>query len=117
MICVCLQKILEFDILNDMKLKTIFVLGLVAGMMSCSTPADYCPVTASGNDLVFPALAQSWDEGIPLGNATVGALVWEKDTEQDRVSRWFQADHRREAVRYQLGVCPPVERSFTTYLP
>ena len=31
--------------------------------------------------------------------------------EQDRVSRWFQADHRREAVRYQLGVCPPVERS------
>ena len=78
MICVCLQKILEFDILNDMKLKTIFVLGLVAGMMSCSTPADYCPVTASGNDLVFPALAQSWDEGIPLGNATVGALVWEK---------------------------------------
>lgn len=75
-----------------MKLKTIFVLGLVAGMMSCSTPADYCPVTASGNDLVFPALAQSWDEGIPLGNATVGALVWEKDTalrfSLDRTDLW-----------------------------
>ena len=75
-----------------MKLKTIFVLGLMAGMMSCSTPADYCPVTASGNDLVFPALAQSWDEGIPLGNATVGALVWEKDTalrfSLDRTDLW-----------------------------
>lgn len=63
-----------------MKLKKILMLGFVVGMMSCSTSVDYCPVTASDNDLVFPALAQSWDEGIPLGNATVGALVWEKDT-------------------------------------
>ena len=35
-------------------------------------------VSSSVNDLTFPALAQSWDEGIPLGNATVGALVWQK---------------------------------------
>ena len=37
--------------------------------------------------------------------------------EQARVSGWFPADHRGEAVWHQLGVCPPVERSFTTYLP
>lgn len=75
-----------------MKLKKILMLGFVVGMMSCSTSVDYCPVTASDNDLVFPALAQSWDEGIPLGNATVGALVWEKDTalrfSLDRTDLW-----------------------------
>ena len=35
-------------------------------------------VKPSKEDLVFPVLAQSWDEGIPLGNANVGALVWQK---------------------------------------
>ncbi|GGW47866.1 hypothetical protein GCM10007383_34890 [Arenibacter certesii] len=29
--------------------------------------------------LEFDALATTWDEGIPLGNATLGALVWQKD--------------------------------------
>lgn len=28
---------------------------------------------------IFPGLAQTWDEGIPLGNATLGALIWQKD--------------------------------------
>jgi len=30
----------------------------------------------SAHDLVFPDLAQTWDEAVPLGNGTVGALVW-----------------------------------------
>ena len=30
-------------------------------------------------DLEFDGLATTWDEGIPLGNATLGALVWQKD--------------------------------------
>jgi alpha-L-fucosidase 2 len=30
------------------------------------------------HDLVFSNLAQSWDEGIPLGNGLLGALVWQK---------------------------------------
>ncbi len=30
----------------------------------------------SPHDLVFPALASTWDEGIPLGNGMIGTLVW-----------------------------------------
>lgn len=31
------------------------------------------------HDLVFDKLATTWDEAIPLGNATLGALIWQKD--------------------------------------
>ena len=40
-----------------------------------------CNVTgqpAPKHDLLFTSLAGSWDEGIPLGNGLVGALVWKK---------------------------------------
>lgn len=30
------------------------------------------------HDLLFDSLAATWDEGIPLGNGMVGALVWKK---------------------------------------
>ncbi|MDR0705524.1 MAG: glycoside hydrolase family 95 protein [Planctomycetaceae bacterium] len=30
-------------------------------------------------DLRFSKLADKWDEGIPLGNAMIGSLVWQKD--------------------------------------
>ena len=47
---------------------------------------------SSKHNLHFNALAKSWDEGIPLGNATLGALIWEKDTQLrfslDRVDLW-----------------------------
>jgi alpha-L-fucosidase 2 len=33
---------------------------------------------AAGHGLQFEALAQSWDEAIPLGNGELGALVWQK---------------------------------------
>ncbi|SEJ77517.1 alpha-L-fucosidase 2 [Cyclobacterium xiamenense] len=40
----------------------------------------------------FPDLAKTWDEGIPLGNAMLGALVWEKDGKLrfslDRADLW-----------------------------
>lgn len=49
-------------------------------------------VQSSPYDLVFPELAQTWDEGIPLGNAVVGSLVWEKENtlrmSLDRVDLW-----------------------------
>jgi alpha-L-fucosidase 2 len=35
------------------------------------------PLTPSAADLVFEKLPGSWDEGIPLGNGLVGALVWQ----------------------------------------
>ena len=33
----------------------------------------------SSSDLVFEELASSWDEAVPLGNAELGQLVWQKD--------------------------------------
>ncbi|WP_154859608.1 glycosyl hydrolase family 95 catalytic domain-containing protein [Cyclobacterium xiamenense] len=40
----------------------------------------------------FPDLAKTWDEGIPLGNAMLGALVWQKDGKLrfslDRADLW-----------------------------
>ena len=41
------------------------------------------PVGAANNfpkyNLQFPVLASSWDEGIPLGNGMLGALIWQKE--------------------------------------
>ena len=46
----------------------------------------------SKHNLHFNALAKTWDEGIPLGNATVGTLIWEKDNQLrfslDRSDLW-----------------------------
>jgi len=46
----------------------------------------------STHDLVFEDLAESWDEGIPLGNGMMGVLVWEKDNKLrlalDRADLW-----------------------------
>lgn len=43
-------------------------------------------------ELSFPNLAQTWDEGIPLGNAMLGALVWQKEGKLrfslDRADLW-----------------------------
>lgn len=47
---------------------------------------------SSPHDLVFGELAESWDEGIPLGNGMMGALVWKKDgrlrISLDRADLW-----------------------------
>jgi alpha-L-fucosidase 2 len=44
------------------------------------------------HDLVFDTLAKRWDEGIPLGNGWMGALIWQKDNKirmsLDRVDLW-----------------------------
>jgi len=55
-----------------------------------------CPVLQSQvpdrHDLVFQDLAASWDEGVPLGNGLIGALVWKKDgalrLSLDRADLW-----------------------------
>lgn len=43
-------------------------------------------------DLVFDNLATTWDEAMPLGNATLGSLVWQKGNNLrisiDRVDLW-----------------------------
>ena len=44
------------------------------------------------HNLVFDTLAKRWDEGIPLGNGWLGALIWQKDNKLrmslDRVDLW-----------------------------
>ena len=45
---------------------------------ACAPPAGRSPLPASRHDLVFKSLAGTWDEGIPLGNGMIGALVWKK---------------------------------------
>ena len=59
----------------------------------------------SPHDLVFEELAESWDEGIPLGNGMMGALVWEKDGRiriaLDRADLW---DLRPTGNIYEEGI-------------
>ncbi len=53
-------------------------LNLMIGVLMVSTSiliAQPAPV----HNLQFPTLAKVWDEGIPLGNGMVGALVWQKE--------------------------------------
>lgn len=57
-------------------LRLTFLMFVSAG---CN-PEPGLQVTSSPYDLQFPALATTWDEGIPLGNAVVGALVWQRDS-------------------------------------
>ena len=49
-------------------------------------------VSLSPNDLHFDQLASSWDEGIPLGNGMLGALIWRKGAKLrfslDRADLW-----------------------------
>ena len=46
----------------------------------------------SDSDLVFPDLASVWDEATPLGNATVGEMIWQRDEQLrlslDRIDLW-----------------------------
>lgn len=75
-----------------MILKKLLFAGCICGMVACNSPYQLCPVAASGSDLAFPSLATTWDEGVPLGNAVVGALVWQNDSalrfSLDRTDLW-----------------------------
>ncbi len=46
------------------------------------------------HDLQFPALAKTWDEALPLGNALIGNLIWQKNGKLrfslDRADLWDQ---------------------------
>ncbi|MCK0156287.1 hypothetical protein MWU65_03795 [Cellulophaga sp. F20128] len=74
-----------------MKIKLILIALLLLG--SCTTDK-----TSPWNkmlpeyELKFPALARTWDEGIPLGNATIGALIWQNEDalrfSLDRADLW-----------------------------
>ena len=69
------------------------ILILCLSLTGCSTAAKHEEIhRIPTHGLTFTKLAQSWDEAIPLGNGTVGALVWEKNGKLrlslDRADLW-----------------------------
>ncbi len=72
-------------------MKKVFVPLIVLLVAACGS-SDKIKLSPSPNDLVFTDLAATWDEGMPLGNGMVGALVWQKDKNLrmslDRVDLW-----------------------------
>ena len=70
---------MNFSMINLLK-KKYFVLVLVLVLFSCTDEKNK-PLNnmAAGHGLQFSALAQTWDEAIPLGNGELGALVWQKN--------------------------------------
>ncbi|MFI3295604.1 MAG: hypothetical protein R3Y19_06245, partial [Rikenellaceae bacterium] len=58
-----------------------------------------CPVLAQqcGSPMTFNSLATLWDEAIPMGNSTIGSLVWQKGDNLrisiDRVDLWDLRSH------------------------
>jgi alpha-L-fucosidase 2 len=64
---------------------SVIIIGLFYSFNSTAQPKpDY--------NLKFNSLAQRWDEGIPLGNGWIGALIWQKGNNirisLDRVDLW-----------------------------
>jgi alpha-L-fucosidase 2 len=65
---------------------------LMAAMLLALASAVIHAQPSNKHDLHFPTLAKVWDEGIPLGNGLVGALVWQKGDQLrlslDRADIW-----------------------------
>jgi len=60
--------------------RPLFITALV---LLCTLPGaggrvEARRLPAARHDLVFSKLAASWDEGLPLGNGLIGALIWKK---------------------------------------
>ncbi|MGL4851811.1 MAG: glycosyl hydrolase family 95 catalytic domain-containing protein [Phocaeicola sp.] len=74
-----------------MKFSSLVLSSVLLFGIAC-TPTNSLQVAPGENDLVFPDLAQSWDEGMPLGNAFIGANVWENEGKLriaiDRIDLW-----------------------------
>jgi len=68
---------------------TCLVLFLIVGH---SNAGSGLYINESPHDLKFDQLPLSWDEGIPLGNGMLGALIWEKEGKLrfslDRADLW-----------------------------
>ena len=70
---------------TQLKKITIFII------VFCITVAGHAQ-PATHHNLTFDALANRWDEAMPLGNGWLGALVWQKENNVrlslDRVDLW-----------------------------
>ena len=72
--------------------KEFWLTCISACLLAACCEKESLPVTPTSSDLQFGHLAKTWDEGIPLGNATVGTLVWQRDSvlrfSLDRTDLW-----------------------------
>lgn len=72
-----------------MKKSFLLVTSVVIGCLCGCAKLD---VQSSESDLVFNDLASVWDEAMPLGNASIGELVWQKGDNLrlslDRIDLW-----------------------------
>lgn len=59
-------------------MRNISSLFLFLSFLSACTTIVNLPVEIGVHDMKFSKLAETWDEAVPLGNATVGSLVWQK---------------------------------------
>ena len=57
----------------------VLLLTTIMFLLGCATSQWRPELTLDASDLHFDSLPTTWDEGIPLGNGVVGALVWQKD--------------------------------------
>jgi alpha-L-fucosidase 2 len=51
---------------------------IFAWILSCSDKGEPGDINFSSYDLISDTLSSVWDEGIPLGNGVIGALIWQK---------------------------------------
>src|ERR1035437_6102035 len=59
---------------------TVFTVIALLIISSCNTGVIRNePSLLTQSDLKFSGIAKTWDEGIPLGDGMLGALVWEKN--------------------------------------
>ena len=58
-------------------MRQLLIILVFFSFFSCTKKESFNP--SDKHNLVFDELATTWDEGIPLGNAGVGCLVWQKD--------------------------------------
>ncbi len=64
--------------LNDKNMKKLALLFPLLGVLAGECAERNISVVEDTHDLRYESLATVWDEAIPLGNATVGSLVWQK---------------------------------------
>jgi len=69
-----------------------FFLLLLFVVLAAQAFSQRSKARVTSHDLHFPRLARSWDEGIPLGNGMIGALIWQRDSvlrmSLDRADLW-----------------------------
>ena len=58
-------------------MKQLLFIVVAFSLFSCSKKESFNP--SAKHNLVFSELATTWDEGVPLGNAEVGCLVWQNN--------------------------------------